>query len=54
VDVGWLVGLLVSGLIYWMMARSLPLAAESEAVRESDRALGRLAAREHRAARSGF
>jgi len=42
VDIGWLVGLAVSGVTYWLLARSLRLSAEAGAVRDSDRELGRL------------
>lgn len=52
VDVGWLVGLLVSGTTYWLLARSLPLEAETRAVRESDLALHRPAARTRQEARA--
>ncbi|MBS0579850.1 MAG: cytosine permease [Proteobacteria bacterium] len=40
VDVGWLVGLLVSGATYWILARSLRIESEANAVRESDATLG--------------
>ena len=43
VDVGWLVGLVVAGLSYWLLARSLDTGAEEAAVRESDRVLKRAA-----------
>jgi NCS1 family nucleobase:cation symporter-1 len=39
VDVGWLVGLGVSGGAYLLMCRSLDVASESSAIRESERAL---------------
>lgn len=41
VDVGWLVGLLVSGGLYLVLTRSLDVAAESQAIRESEDALTR-------------
>ena len=41
IDVGWLVGLIVSGAIYWLLCRSLDLSREEEAIRESDAALHR-------------
>lgn len=44
VDVGWLVGLMVAGGTYFALARSLDLSAESAAILESDRALGRSSA----------
>ena len=39
VDVGWLVGLGVSGGTYLLLCRSLDVAAEGSAIRESERAL---------------
>jgi len=39
VDVGWLVGLVVSGGTYLLLCRSLDVAAESSAIRESESAL---------------
>jgi len=39
VDVGWLVGLIVSGGTYWILSRSLELSAETAAIHESDSAL---------------
>ena len=39
VDVGWLVGLGVSGGAYLLLCRSLDVAAESGAIRESESAL---------------
>ena len=44
VDVGWLVGLIVAGVTYWILARSVELHAETHAVRESDLALSRATA----------
>lgn len=41
VDVGWLVGLLVSGGLYFALSRSFHLQHETGAIAESDRALGR-------------
>jgi purine-cytosine permease-like protein len=41
VDVGWLVGLAVSGGAYFLLSRSLNLSAESGAIQESERALRR-------------
>ncbi|HVO46667.1 MAG TPA: cytosine permease [Steroidobacteraceae bacterium] len=41
VDVGWLVGLVASGGIYWLLCRSLDLSREEEAIRASDAALQR-------------
>ncbi len=39
VDYSWIVGLIVSGLVYWLVARSLDLTAERVAVEASDRQL---------------
>ena len=44
VDVGWVVGLSVSGGSYWLMCRRLDLAREAGAIRESDGLLARLPA----------
>ncbi len=41
VDVGWLVGLAVSGGVYFALSRSLDLARESEAIRDSEETLRR-------------
>jgi purine-cytosine permease-like protein len=41
VDVGWLVGLAVSGGVYYLLSRSLNLSAESGAIEESERTLRR-------------
>jgi purine-cytosine permease-like protein len=46
VDVGWLVGLGVSGGTYLLLCRSLDVAAESSAIRESESALPGVHARE--------
>jgi nucleobase:cation symporter-1, NCS1 family len=43
VDVGWLVGLIVSGGVYFLLSRSLNISSESNAIRESDHQLQRLA-----------
>jgi nucleobase:cation symporter-1, NCS1 family len=45
VDVGWLVGLAVSGGAYFLFSRSLNLSAESGAIRESKQTLRRTLAR---------
>jgi nucleobase:cation symporter-1, NCS1 family len=42
VDVGWLVGLVVSGSVYLLLCRSLDVAKEADAIAESERALRRL------------
>ncbi len=39
VDYSWLVGLAVSGLVYWLASRSLDLAAEQPAIAASEREL---------------
>ena len=39
VDYSWLVGLAVSGLVYWLVSRSLDLAAEQPAIAASEREL---------------
>jgi purine-cytosine permease-like protein len=36
IDLGWLVGLLVSGTVYWRLSRSLDPSREEQAARESD------------------
>jgi cytosine/uracil/thiamine/allantoin permease len=36
VDYSWLVGLVVSGLVYWVFSRSLNLTAEQAAIEASD------------------
>jgi purine-cytosine permease-like protein len=44
VDIGWLVGLLVSGISYYALSRSLDVAAEEAAIQASEWALGSLTA----------
>jgi purine-cytosine permease-like protein len=39
VDVGWLVGLMVSGGSYWLLSRTLDVSAEDAAIRDSEQAL---------------
>ena len=39
VDYAWLVGLAVSGLVYFLLSRSLDLAAEESAIAASEREL---------------
>lgn len=39
VDVGWLVGLIVAGGSYWILSRSLDIAAEIESIQASEAAL---------------
>jgi len=39
IDVGWLVGLIVAGGSYWILSRSLDIAAEVEAIQASEAAL---------------
>jgi cytosine/uracil/thiamine/allantoin permease len=39
VDYSWLVGLVVSGLVYWVLSRSLDLTAERAAIEASDHEL---------------
>ena len=39
VDYSWVVGLLVSGLVYLVLSRSLDLAAEQQAIEASEREL---------------
>ena len=41
VDVGWLVGLAVSGSAYFLFSRSLDLSAERGAIQESEQTLRR-------------
>jgi nucleobase:cation symporter-1, NCS1 family len=41
VDVGWLVGLLVSGAVYLWLSRSFNPASEARAIRDSERLLAR-------------
>jgi nucleobase:cation symporter-1, NCS1 family len=43
VDVGWLVGLIVSGGVYFLLSRGLNTSNERNAIRESDQQLQRLA-----------
>jgi NCS1 family nucleobase:cation symporter-1 len=43
VDYSWLVGLVVSGVVYWAFSRSLNLAGEQAAIKASDRELAELA-----------
>jgi NCS1 family nucleobase:cation symporter-1 len=42
VDYAWLVGLLVSGLVYLVLSRSLNLAAEQAAITASERELQKI------------
>ncbi|MDN0084534.1 cytosine permease [Crenobacter sp. SG2305] len=44
VDIGWLVGLLVSGISYYALSRSLDVVAEEAAIQSSEWALGSLTA----------
>jgi nucleobase:cation symporter-1, NCS1 family len=39
VDYSWLVGLVVSGLVYWVLSRSPDLTAEQTAIEASERQL---------------
>jgi cytosine/uracil/thiamine/allantoin permease len=39
VDYSWLVGLAVSGLVYWLVSRSLDVSAEQSAIEASEREL---------------
>jgi len=39
VDYSWIVGLVVSGLVYWVLSRSLDRSAERAAIEASDRQL---------------
>jgi NCS1 family nucleobase:cation symporter-1 len=39
VDYSWLVGLAVSGLVYWLVSRSLDVSAEQSAIDASEREL---------------
>jgi nucleobase:cation symporter-1, NCS1 family len=50
VDYSWLVGLIVSGVVYFVLSRSLDLAGEQSAIEASDRQLQAIdaAAREAR------
>jgi len=43
VDYSWLVGLVVSGVVYWTLSRSLNLTREQQAIEASDRELEELA-----------
>jgi hypothetical protein len=36
VDYSWLVGLAVSGVVYWLCARSLDLSSERDAIQASE------------------
>ena len=38
-DYSWLVGLAVSGLVYWLASRSLDVSAERSAIEASEREL---------------
>ncbi|MHB1836302.1 MAG: purine-cytosine permease family protein [Solirubrobacteraceae bacterium] len=40
VDISWIVGLLVTGVVYWLLSRSLNIRAEQAAVAASDERLG--------------
>jgi NCS1 family nucleobase:cation symporter-1 len=40
VDISWIVGLLVTGVVYWLLSRSLNVGAEQAAVAASDERLG--------------
>jgi nucleobase:cation symporter-1, NCS1 family len=42
VDYSWLIGLVVSGLVYWVLSRSLDLTREQAAIEASDRELQEL------------
>ncbi len=48
VDVGWLVGLVVSGGVYFALSRGFKIAAESGAIQESDRYLNRVGTKRDR------
>ena len=39
VDISWIIGLVVSGTVYWLLSRSLNLPAEARAIQASDEAL---------------
>jgi NCS1 family nucleobase:cation symporter-1 len=41
IDIGWLVGLIVSGGVYLVLCRSLNVSGEATAIKESDRELQR-------------
>lgn len=41
VDISWIIGLFVSGILYWLITRNLDRAAESAAIEASDEALAR-------------
>ena len=47
VDVGWLVGLVVSAVLYFALSRSLNVVAEAPAIAQSERALPTLAGTDH-------
>jgi purine-cytosine permease-like protein len=49
VDIGWLVGLLVAGLVYYAQSRSLDLKREEPAIAASEQALASLRYDEHHA-----
>lgn len=40
VDIGWLVGLVLSGTIYWLLSRSYDSRSEAQAILESEASLG--------------
>jgi purine-cytosine permease-like protein len=44
VDISWLVGLAVSGLVYWVLSRTIDVGAEQAAVAESERELAHVSA----------
>ncbi len=39
VDISWIVGLFVSGIVYWLLARSLNVQSEASAIQASDQEL---------------
>jgi len=44
VDYSWIIGLAVSGIVYWVASRSLDLTAEQAAIEASERELAAIAA----------
>jgi purine-cytosine permease-like protein len=42
VDISWIVGAVVTGVVYWLLTRNLDVAAEQAAIKRSDAELGRI------------
>ena len=39
-DISWLIGLIVSSILYWVMSRGIDMTSEAEAIRRSDASIG--------------